>query len=351
MGRIVKIGLLNVCFLLLGIAVLEVVFGTWFSSDPLDHLNIQRGIEINVDATDLYPGGGAFMYRRNRWGFRGDDVRPAEIDAVAIGGSTTNQLYLAEESTWQTFMEERLRELGRPLKIANAGLDGHSTVGMLYSFEAWFPHIPGLKPAYFVAYVGINDALLADSAAIDRLAYRHRWRYVEAHSAFLRLGRTLVGLVHARVTRLRHSKVDWPTAKWTDKSNYPDNRSARPQAAPEAYQSRLIALVNAIRAFGSTAILITQARGDAIEQDGQLLGLQAEGEMNGLDHRRLLEEFNGITLSVCEGLAVLCIDAARDIAYSTADFYDPLHMTPQGARKLGRLIAERLSLMEKKPEQ
>ena len=62
--------------IILGIAA-ELVFGTWFSTDPLDRVNIQRGIVLNIDARGLYPDGTIFTYRRNMWGFRGGEIDPA----------------------------------------------------------------------------------------------------------------------------------------------------------------------------------------------------------------------------------------------------------------------------------
>jgi hypothetical protein len=95
MRRFLKVIAINLGLLLMGVIAVELVFGTWFSSDPLDRVNIQRGLQIRVDARGLYPDGTIFTYRRNRWGFRGGDLDPAEIDVLTIGGISPGRVDLA----------------------------------------------------------------------------------------------------------------------------------------------------------------------------------------------------------------------------------------------------------------
>lgn len=336
-----KLLAVNLGVLLAAAAVIELAFGTWLSSDPLDRLNIQRGIDIRVDASSLYPGGGIVVYRRNRWGFRGGDIDPAAVDILTVGGSTTNQLYLPEDKTWQESMARRLRELGSPATVVNAGLDGQSTVGHLFSFEAWFPNVPGLKPKIALAYVGINDALI-DWSSTDDLRYSSWQKWFRANSALFRLGRTVEGAIQARVDRLTHHAVDFAEAGWTDRPNFPDNRSARPHSDAAAYAERLRALTGLIRVLGAEPVFVTQARGDYRLVEGKGMGLAAESGMNGIDHHRLLAEFNAAALRVCAEERLRCLDLAGSLAFADGDFYDALHNTPQGAEKVGLWLAKAL---------
>ncbi len=63
-------------------------------------------------------GGGEFVYRRDTMGFRGPGVDPAGITILTLGGSTTNQLYLPEEATWQAVLERSLRQGGHEVVVA-----------------------------------------------------------------------------------------------------------------------------------------------------------------------------------------------------------------------------------------
>jgi hypothetical protein len=49
-----------------------------------------------------------------------------------------------------------LAQNGAGLTVANAGVDGQSTVGHIMNFKWWFPNIPRLAPDYILFYLGLN---------------------------------------------------------------------------------------------------------------------------------------------------------------------------------------------------
>ncbi|CAA7612481.1 SGNH/GDSL hydrolase family protein [Magnetospirillum sp. SS-4] len=341
LGRLIRIIAVNIAILVFGLLAIEALFGTWFSNDPLDRLNIARSSAAQVDATGLYPDGREFTYRRDSWGFRGNGIDPAAIDILTVGGSTTNQLYLPDELTWQAVAAARLAERGKPVGIANSGIDGQSTVGHLFNFETWYPAIPGLKPRIVLAYVGINDAMIGVNST-DTLAFSSIFKWFRHNSALFRLGRTVTGMLEARRTNLTHSALDFARAQWTDTPNTATNREARPVADPAAYAERLRRMAGRIGAMGAKAVFVTQTRGDYKVVDGKVWGLIRDDELNGVDNWRLLDEFNRVTLAVCaEGHAV-CLDLAAELAFADGDFYDHVHNTPAGAARIGAWLAARL---------
>ena len=54
-----------------------------------------------------------------------------------------------------------------------------------------------------------------------------------------------------------------------------------------------------------------------------------------------MQLYNGELLSFCEEVAAICIDLAGDLAFETQDFYDAIHTTPRGSRKIGEYLAKR----------
>ncbi len=79
---------------------------------------------------------------------------------------------------------------------------------------------------------------------------------------------------------------------------------------------------------------------------GKRVGLvNPEEGLNGLDHARLLDEFNAVTLAVCSELNLSCFDLAHDVAFAPGDFYDHVHNSPAGAEKIGRWLSDRLAPM------
>ncbi len=339
--RIVRIAAVNVALLLAGLLAVELLFGGWLGHDPLDRLNLQRSSAIRIDATGLYPGGAPFTYRRDAWGFRGGGVDPAAIDILTVGGSTTNQLYLPDEATWQAAMARALAARGQPATVANAGIDGQSTVGNLFDFDAWFPAVPGLRPRVVLLYVGINDAMIGVNVT-DTLGFSSFFKWFRHNSALFRLGRTVMGALEARRANLSHTAVDFAHAEWTDKPNTADNRQARSVADPVAYGERLRQLAARIRAMGAVPVFVTQSRGDFKVVDGKVLGMVAKDGLNGVDQWRLLAEFNAVTLAICAEQGVTCLDLAHGLPLGDGDFYDYVHNTPAGAAKVGTWLAERL---------
>lgn len=341
-AKILKIVAINLLVLLALVVAAELWFGTWLSSDPLDKLGLPRGIATTIDASSLYAGGGTHRFRRDRWGFRGE-VDPTQVAIVTIGGSTTNQLYLPEDQTWQAVMERRLAELGRDgVVVANAGIDGQSTIGHLKAMENWLPHVPGLKPRFVIVYAGINDIHIT-GAWVDDLKQQSLFKIIRQQSAVLGLIDRLTGLVAAKRARLTHEPVDWAKAQWTEVPNKPDWRSDQTASHPESYRQRLTLLAERIHAMGAVPVFVTQPRGDYRVVGGKVQGLAAADGLNGIDHYRLLAEMNRATLQVCHDEGLLCLDLAREVVFEPGDFYDRLHNTPQGAAKIGRWLAERLA--------
>ncbi len=334
MRKAARVIFVNLALLLLVAVVAEAVFGAWLSRDPLDRLNLGRRSQVLISPQMLYPGAKEFTYRRNRWGFRGPEFEPAKVGIVTLGGSTTNQLYLPEENTWQGALTRALAESGRPVLVANAGFDGQSTVGHLLALASWLPNVPGLKPDLIVAYVGINDVTVSGSS-IDRLDYSSIWKRLKFDSALVRLWRTVVGMWQAERARLNHSAIDFRAASWTDR---PGHAAAKiPDVGP--YKERLKAMAGLIRAMGAEPVFITQSRGDAMMIDGRLQGLAGADGLNGLDEHGVLAGFNAATMQVCGELKISCADLAHEIGFEIGDFYDRIHNTPDGAEKIGRWLA------------
>lgn len=339
-AKALRVVAVNLALLLAVVVALELVFGTWFSDDPLDRLSLPRNLRLTVDARSLYAGGGEFVYARDRWGLRDEGVDPTSVTILTIGGSTTNQLYLPEDATWQKQLERAFAATGRTVVVANAGIDGQSTIGHLKALDEWLPHIPGLKPRFVLAYVGINDVHVGGSW-IDDLRHPGLIRRIRQHSAVVRLWTQVSGLVVARRAKLTHRRVDYDSVTWTDIANRPDE-PVDPMAL-DAYRQRLVAMAGRIHAWGAVPIFVTQTRADFRLEGGRVVGVAAAEGLNGIDQFRRLSAFNQVTREVCRDHGLVCLDLARELTFDNGDFYDYLHNTPQGAAKIGRWLHARLA--------
>jgi len=342
MRRLLVVLAVNLGLLALVALAGELMFGPWLSSDPLDKVSVPRDVKVGVTAAGLYPGGTEFLYRRDHWGLRGSGTPPQAVTILTMGGSTTNQLYLPEEMTWQAALERAFKAHGQSVVVANAGIDGQSTVGTLKNLESWVPFVPGLKPQIILVYVGINDTNVT-GPAIDQLQYSSFSKRWKERSAIMRMVNIAQGWLKARDAKLNHHPVDYAHAEWTDRPNIADAEADLARSHPERYRQRLEAIIQRIRALRAIPVLVTQARGDAKVEAGRVVGLPAPEGRNGVDEYRLLARFNAVTLDVCRAEGVVCLDLASELSFGPGDFYDLVHTSPQGAEKVGLWLYGKLA--------
>jgi lysophospholipase L1-like esterase len=344
--RALKVIGVNVLICLALLVPIELIFGDWLTEDTdLSMLNV-RPNTIDVEPSPVYPAGRMITYSRDKYGFRGGAGDASRIDVLAVGGSTTNERYVDDSDTWAVRLQRLLGERNCPLTIANAGVDGYSTIGHIASFDQWFDRVPGLKPRIVLVYAGINDALLNPSAmpADDRRKYGSWWReaehYVAAHSAVRRLYVTLRGWWRAREGHVLHGEV--PVTKDTawEPASLPADFAAQAARRTAPYRDRLQRLNQLIHGFRATPVYITQVRVDGRETDGRWQ--QVAGSRGAFDTAMLLA-IDRATLDFCRDTAETCIDLAGRIHFEPADHYDAVHTTPSGSTRTAAFLAPELS--------
>lgn len=254
----------------------EVAAGKWFGGDPLDRLNLRR------DFTALAEG---FSYQRDHWGFRGNPGAPAGISVVTVGGAFTDQPHLPEPQTWQAAMAEALAEEGHAAIVANAGIDGLDTQGLIPVLEEWLPRVPGFQPHFVVV---MPDDGGAKKAQLDYGGPRA----AANRSGLVRLWRRIAG--PPRLERL-------------------DYQLPPPETAVFREQLRTIALLS--HQIGAAPVLVTRPSG----------------------------RFNAATLGLCREEGLLCLDLAGQALLGDGDLTGAGQPTAQGAAKIGRWLAAKLA--------
>jgi hypothetical protein len=134
-------------------------------------------------------------------------------------------------------------------------------------------------------------------------------------------------------------------------------RDALPDLAPalDEYARSLRAAVAAVRSRGQRIILMTQPaiwREDLDPALIRLLWMGGVGEFQ--DHggreyytpgalRRAMDLYNRTMLEVCVELGVECIDLANLLPRDGSMFYDDVHLTEAGSRRIAEIVAEHLA--------
>ena len=339
---------INLLVLLVLLAVVELTLGDWLFGPQFGALNVGFNTVRVEDDSPYYPVGTSVMYRRDEFGLRGDHGDPARITILAVGGSTTNDRAATEGDTWPDVLEQNLRAQGYDHVVANAGVDGHSTVGHIKAFELWFPNIPDLHPAYTLVYAGHNDRGVApgevplpDSLTSPSWSKRFS-NYIGSHSIIARTYRNLKGWIAAKRIGVTYGEVDTRAGDVTyvpvDYANLDLDELAQ---SIEAFGRRLEILNQMLLAFGTTPIFVTQPVG-LVREAGRLE--EVEGSGAGRIYLEM-QRYNDRLLKFCREVGALCVDLAGNLSFEASDFYDAIHTTPSGSRKIGEYLGDNWPLV------
>jgi lysophospholipase L1-like esterase len=343
-----RLMLWNLSLMLLGILAVDLIFGSWVHEGRTRRLGVERSVSRTWDVSRLYGQPGTIArYSRDAFGFRGLYGDVSDIDILTLGGSTTAQRAISDEATWQSVLAREARANQIDLRVANAGIDGHSTLGHLRSFEHWLGEIEDLTPRIFIFYVGINDALLGYSGDFGRVPDGLRGA-LQNRSAVYDFLRRVRGALRVYRFGVGGTHYDWSTRTWTERPLQPTDTLAAAHVAD--YRARVGALAARARDFGATPVFVTQPDHFHTWNGDIKVGLADTmstdiGDMNGLDFHLRLSALNRAMLQAASAHAAVGLDLAGTVAFAAEDFYDPLHNTPLGAEKIGRFLFR--SLLER----
>jgi hypothetical protein len=209
--------------------------------------------------------------------------------------------------------------------------------------DEWLHQLPGLHPRYYLYYIGINDAPMVQTVPLAEQRRRHSWsRRIYVRSAILQ---AIAGLR----TRLagpivvNHAAVTPDGAGAMVKVGNDVDRAAIATYITKMYEPNLRAMIDAHQARGESVIFVSQTANPAI------VAYQPDGVyVNKPEIARwavALRDLNRANEAVCRQYADRCIfiDLAQRVHFDRTDFYDLVHNTPQGARKIGLFLAEQLA--------
>lgn len=331
----------NVILVLVVLVAAELIFGWWLFGPKFGILHIPRNEIRHFDVAGLYPGGTTVRYVRDEYGLRGPYEDPSRIDILTIGGSTTNERLLPEEETWTGVLRARFAAEGIPRTVVNAAVEGQSTVGHLRNFELWFPLIPNLRPRFVVAYIGVNDVVLEKAEYYDEMVSRDLMRRVRYfflnNSALYHLYRTIRGIRRAQDAQLAHGGGFASGVEWVDapRQPAPEASAGEYRERLDAYAQRIRLLAQRIRAMGASPVFVTQPRGDHRIRAGRIQIPKMANADFALANYVAVALFNRALMDACRALDAVCIDVAGKVDFGDGDFYDLVHTTPAGSKKIG----------------
>lgn len=345
--------LYSVFILLLVFLIYEIILRV-INNDPpewiaLEEYNIVRNIKFSFKSNHSYtPNPIDITYERNNFGLRDNCLNPASIDILTIGGSTTDQKFVKFEKTYQFILQNLISNyIKKDICISNAGVDGHSTHGHIFSLKNWFPLIDGLNPKIYILYIGINDAdfnfaiepiLGFDKNKKDLKFYLKKSFVIKK---LLPLYRVLKNLINPNINIYQlnvyktFSDNDFTVSKLSNETKDKSKKNAF------AFKNRLKIIIETIKSRNSIPICVSQPHQYIKYVNGQKMGMPKVlgGKLSGLDFDFSLIEINKAMKEIC---GQFFIDLYSE-KFSDKFFYDGVHTNNEGSDHIGNLLFHKMN--------
>jgi lysophospholipase L1-like esterase len=325
--RLIKIASYNLIFFIILILIFEVFFGYWFKDNNFGiYMRKERRINWQTKA-NFYGKEHNFFYKRNFWGFRGEELDPKDIKVVFEGGSTGNQRYTPEHLTIVGLLNKKFEKINDQKKIYNASTDGKTVEGYVNDFLFWFPKIPQFNPEYVIFYVGINDRYKGEKHYDQKISFKKLDQlkdYIKNNSITIDKFKTIKNKYYPTNT-LSYNFDNLKLYKNFDYYNYIKAKkiyklpSEKNLTQLKRFKLRLNKLENIIDNNNYKPIFITQLMYNGLK-DSNLYFVNEELKKFAQDNNFYLIPLDEI------------------LEMDVYDFYDQIHTTPKGSKKIADAI-------------
>lgn len=315
-------------------------------------------------------------------GLRGGEPGPdSEVRVLAIGGSTTENLYIDQDVAWALRIGGLLSSPKQPVWAASAGLSGMNSGDHIVHAKFLLPQLPRIDVV--VTLVGVNDLAVAlgmpekykpmpgdldasQSEGLLRRAFQqipgpvqNTWEYDAPYYRRLRVFQLVKRIKDGRskdlaTANLTNNDDGTSMTRWREKrQRAPEIIDVTPDLSQglATYRTNLTTYAGLLKARNIRLILITQPalwRADLSPEDQKRLWMGGKGDYqhnDGVPYFSVrvlaegLDKFNEVTLSVCKDLGVECVDLASMLPKDTKHFYDDCHFGDETSKKIADIVA------------
>jgi len=343
---------INLLVVLVGVIMIELALGRWFAPyHPPSGSIFRRTFKLQQQ---LYQPYGVVTYVRDEYGLRGSEKAVDKIEVASVGGSTTDQIFISEGETWQDVVHALTG-----IRITNAGDEGISSTGHLVAVVEWLHRIPDFHPRFYLHYIGLNDAAFAyawtlpESKALveaqiaDQENRRALHRFIRGRSALVQ------GAIALQSWLTGPPKIFTAPPASPPGPGRPEFRAAVNEQPimdyiRRIYEPNLRRLIAEHQNRNEEAIFVSQTMRPSLFR---IEGNSVWGRDPAIaGYAMALRLVNAATEAVCRS-APTChfIDLASEISFQDDEFYDNVHTTPAGARRIGAYLAEKLPSIVRAP--
>ena len=325
--KILKIIYYNFLVTLVLIILIEIFLGYWFKNENFG-IYMRKERKINWQTSSNFNGKEYnFYYKRNYWGFRGEEFDPKNVQIIFEGGSTGNQRFTPQKLTIVGSINEKFRLSNTNISIYNASTDGKSLNGYINDFNFWFSKIPNFNPTYVIFYIGVNERKIEDPFLDYKISQRKIDQikdYIKNNSFFVDKFKFFKNKYFPRNT----SAYDFNISSLYDNFEYIDYKQAiylhkdldkKDFEFLNKFQNKLNKLKSIIEINNVQPIFITQLK------------------YNGLKDKKLFL-VNEKLKKFSKNNKYFFIPLDEILKMKKYDYYDEIHTTPQGSERIANII-------------
>ena len=357
-----KIFLVNFLIFIIGLFFTEIIFGKWFSEKKYycSYVLCKTNYKFKHEFFSSEYNG---IYSKNSDGLRGNFDSNLNIKVLALGGSTTDQRYLSDNDTWPNQLQKYFEKIDKNFKVANAGIDGQSTIGHIWNFKNWFTNIANLKPKIIIFYIGINDLIPVKKSHYDfaKIEFKFNKVYfkqlIKNNSAIYYLSKTIYSNSFGRKQILKFNKnilssnIEYSIKPSISKTNL---ELYEKKYLKKNVNFRLNVLLNETQKYNAIPLFITQGTKRWIKKNNLYYGLISENKktemkidnkiinINSADLGILEEKFSNNVINFCNEKKIFCIDGFNSFELKINDTYDLMHLNNLGSKKIAKKIFEKI---------
>jgi len=327
---------------------------------------------------ETMPGvSGPSVYSVNAVGTRGSDWSDGrQFRILAVGGSTTECLYLDDSEAWPWLLEKRINEsLGaEKVWVGNVGRSGHNTRNHILQVEKMLEQYSEID--LLILMVGINDLalrLLQDSDYVplseetnkyrQKLFYRSFALVPPMESALPFFQRLALWQQIRRIKKviikpgIEDSLQDETGEIYTQWRSFRQSATVLRAELPDLssslleYAQNINTIIETARGHGVEVMLLTQPALYKENLGAELANLLWFGGVGNFQFTagseyysigamaRAMQAYNQVLLDACEQSGVSCVDLASRLPKDTTVFYDDVHLNESGAEKVAEIVA------------
>jgi lysophospholipase L1-like esterase len=314
-----------------------------------DFKTLQPNMHQIVDVRAGIPGiNGKQLVTTDSKGFRTtrdiDYEKSKSYRIFAIGGSTTEQIYLDDRNTWTHLLQEHLSKTTKlDVEVINTGVSGLRAKHHLATFQ----NIIGLHPDLVIFLVGINDWSWHIKEAFSK---DNQDTKIAAYRANLLLRETLIGnllnnTAKDEVPSIREDYGEY-YSKQRDSLSRANVFSFHPEDVHQNYIKHLLEISNTCHENNIKCLFITQPTGyqnDANEYFKKGFWMTPPNKPYTLDFESMVDIaflYNSFLLRFSRDNDHYACDAASVLAPTFENFYDDCHFNTKGAKNMSMIVGK-----------